>query len=304
VNRLLEAADRNEGRMKAAVKRSAFEGQRRVSVRRLFRAFRSRDRAGVEREALMGVQAMQKALDMALPTVIMAVVAAGGNVAATQLDRDIRRLQTAKAKTTKISFRFDRTNTSSVAWVERHAAELVTEVTDETRKAIRKIITRAFVEGLPPRQSAELLRRVVGLHSRDEDAVANLRDRIVESPGGKVFAGKTAIRVPEKGMSNARLRQTLTTYADKLLNRRALLIARTETIRGSNEGQNQLWKQAVNAGQLPRTANRVWIATEDERVCPTCSNLDGKIAKINGSFEGQFDGPPAHPACRCTTGLV
>jgi SPP1 gp7 family putative phage head morphogenesis protein len=304
VNRLLDAADRNEGRIKAAVKRAAFEGQRRISVRRAFRAFRTLDRAGVEREALMGVQGMQKALDVVLPTVIMAVVSAGGDVAAGQLARDIRRLQTAKQKTTKISFRFDRTNPSAVAWVERHAAELVTEVTDQTRIAIRKVITRAFVEGIPPRQSAELLRKVVGLHSRDEDAVANLRERILESPGGKVFAGKTAIRVPENGMPKARLRQILNTYSDRLLNRRALLIARTETIRGSNEGQNQLWKQAVNAGQLPRNTNRVWITTEDERVCPTCSQLDGKTAKINGSFEGKFDGPPAHPTCRCTTGLV
>jgi hypothetical protein len=303
VNRLLEAADRQEGRIKGAITRSGFEGQKRVSLRRAFVAFRKRDRAAVEREALQGVQAMQKALDTAIPPVIMAVVSAGADVAASQLGRASRKLKASRLDTPKIKFRFDRTNPSAVAWVERHAAELVTEVSDETRKAIRQIINRAFVEGIPPRQAAELLRKVVGLHSRDVAAIVNLRKRILDSPGGKVYAGKTPIRVPEKGMTKAKLRQTLSKYADRLRNKRALMIARTETIKGSNEGQNQLWKQAIEAGELPRTVMRVWITTPDERLCPICEALDGVTAKVFGSFNGQFDGPPAHPNCRCTTGI-
>jgi SPP1 gp7 family putative phage head morphogenesis protein len=259
----------------------------------------------------MGTQGLQKALDTTLPPAIMAVVTAGANVAAATLKRDASKVAAkraepfiGKSRTSKITFRFDRTNPGAVLWVERHAAELVTEVTDATRKAIRQIISRVFVEGIPPREAAELLRKVVGLHSRDEEAIQNLRKTILDSPGGKVYAGKRAIRVPEKGMTKKALRDTLSKYADRLHNRRALLIARTETIRGSNEGQNQLWRQAIDAGQLSRNANRVWIATPDERICPTCEALDGKIAPINGSFEGLYSSPPAHPACRCTTGLT
>lgn len=306
--RLLEAADRYEGRIKATFKRSALEGQRKISVQRTAKAFNRRDRASVEREALMGVQGMQKALDVALPPVIMAVVTAGASVAATTLARDAARVAKSpivhRKSSVKLTFRFDRTNPSAVLWVERHAAELVTEVTDETRKAIRKIITKAFVDEIPPREAAVMLRKVVGLHSRDLAAIENLRERILESPGGKVYAGKRPIRVPEKGMTKKALRDTLSKYADRLNNRRALLIARTETIRGSNEGQSQLWRQAVDAGQLSRNAKRIWITATDERVCPICENLDGKIAPLSGSFNGQFSSPPAHPACRCTTGLI
>jgi SPP1 gp7 family putative phage head morphogenesis protein len=308
MNRLLDAADRYEGRFKAAIKRSALDGQRKISIARTIRAFKLRDRASVEREALMGVLGFQKSLDTALPPAIMAVVSAGAAVAAVTLARDAKRISSqptiARQQTVTVSFRFDRTNPSAVLWVERHAAELVTEVTDQTRRAIRKIITKAFVEGIPPREAAVLLRKVVGLHSRDEEALSNLKQRILENPGGKVYAGKRAIRVPEKGMTNKALRDTLSKYADRLHNRRALLIARTETIRGSNEGQAQLWNQAVDAGKLSRTAKRVWITTPDERLCPICEGLEGKIAPLNGSFDGRFSGPPAHPACRCTTGLT
>lgn len=310
-NRLLEAADRYEGRFKATVKRASLEGQKRVSVRRAFKAFNRRDRASVEREALLGVQGLQKALELTLAPVIMSVVSAGAGVAAASLKRDASRVSKnpsspfANRRTKpQLTFRFDRTNPSAVLWVEQHAAELVTEVTDGTRKAIRRIITRAFVEGIPPREAAEMLRKVVGLHSRDEEAIEALRKRILDNPGGKVFAGKRPIRVPEKGMTKAKLRQTLSKYADRLRNRRALLIARTETIRGSNEGQNQLWNQAIERGQLPRNTKRVWIATGDERTCPICSELDGKVAPISGSFENRFSSPPAHPGCRCTTGLT
>lgn len=308
MNRLLDAADRYEGRFKAAIKRSALEGQRKISVQRATRAFKLRDRATIEREALVGVQGMQKSLDTLLPPAIMAVVSAGAGVAAITLKRDNTRVTTqptiSRKQSVKFTFRFDRTNPSAVLWVEQHAAELVTEVTDQTRRAIRKIITRAFVEGIPPREAAVMLRKVVGLHSRDEEAIDNLKQRILDNPGGKVFAGKKPIRVPENGMTNKKLRDTLSSYADRLNNRRALLIARTETIRGSNEGQNQLWNQAVASGQLSRTAKRVWIVTPDERLCPICEGLDGKIAPLNGSFDGRFSGPPAHPACRCTTGLT
>lgn len=86
---------------------------------------------------------------------------------------------------------------------------------------------------------------------------------------------------------------------------RADLIARTETMTAANEGQRQSWDQATEAGLLTGDEKRVWIATDDERVCPICDELDGETTDLDGEYPGDGgDGPPAHPDCRCTEGIA
>lgn len=88
---------------------------------------------------------------------------------------------------------------------------------------------------------------------------------------------------------------------------RAEVIARTETMRASNEGQIQLWDQATEAGLLTGDEKKEWIVTPDDRLCPICEPLDGVQVERDGSFDtdaGRVDNPPAHPRCRCTIGLA
>ena len=88
---------------------------------------------------------------------------------------------------------------------------------------------------------------------------------------------------------------------------RAEKIARTETIRAANKGQQEAWDQAAEAGLLTGKEKQVWIATPDDKTCPICEGLDGTEAAMGEEFEGEedsYDGPPAHPNCRCTIGLV
>lgn len=88
---------------------------------------------------------------------------------------------------------------------------------------------------------------------------------------------------------------------------RAEEIARTETMRASNEGQQALWDQAVDDGLLTGTEEQVWIVTPDDRLCPICEPLEDERAPLDGTFtvDGEeIDGPPAHPNCRCVLGLV
>lgn len=87
---------------------------------------------------------------------------------------------------------------------------------------------------------------------------------------------------------------------------RAETIARTETMRASNEGVQESWDQAVEEGLLTGKEQQVWIVTPDDRLCPICEPLDGVTAPLDGEFESDgetFNGPPAHPNCRCTVGL-
>jgi hypothetical protein len=97
-------------------------------------------------------------------------------------------------------------------------------------------------------------------------------------------------------------------YADALLLDRATSIARTETIAAANEGQREAWLQAEDQGLLnSEEVERVWIITDDDRLCPICEALDGATADLGGTFDsedvGPLTGPPAHPLCRCAQGL-
>lgn len=75
------------------------------------------------------------------------------------------------------------------------------------------------------------------------------------------------------------------------------MIARTETLRASNNGILDAYKQSgvVTAKE--------WYTARDARVCPVCAELDGKVVNLSGDFfESDFlggDQPPQHPRCRC-----
>jgi SPP1 gp7 family putative phage head morphogenesis protein len=87
---------------------------------------------------------------------------------------------------------------------------------------------------------------------------------------------------------------------------RAELIARTETMRASNEGQLEAWEQATEDGLLAGNEQKEWIVTPDDKLCPVCEQMDGVIIPLDEDFDvdgDMIEGPPAHPNCRCTLGL-
>lgn len=212
---------------------------------------------------------------------------------------------------------FDLTDPLVVAAAERHAGQLITAVTEETIRAVRGVIVEGIREGVPPREQARQIMRLVGLTERDAGAV----DRFWR---GMLEAGT------RQEQADARAQR----YADRLLRRRAENIARTEIIRASTEGTRQGWEAAADAGLLdPRTASVIWIVTPDDRLCPRCSALGGTtvgfVDKFTATVEATGDlsrnpggtarwtgptrplkeyitveGPPLHVACRCALGLV
>ena len=85
---------------------------------------------------------------------------------------------------------------------------------------------------------------------------------------------------------------------------RADMIARTETMLAANEGQRQAWDQAVEKGLLTGDDKATWIITPID-ACPECEALDGETRDLNGEYpDPGGDGPPLHPNCRCTEGIV
>jgi len=202
----------------------------------------------------------------------------------------------------------DITNPEAVRWAQTRSAELVREISAETRQVIRAVIVRAFRDGLAPDDTARELRGVIGLTTRQEQAVAAFRDRLNrlrERPPGSA-ADTNLRRVSNRGLTADRVNDLVAQYQARLLRQRTTTIARTEIMTASHEGQRQLWSQAVQDGALrPDNQERRWIVTPDDRLCPLCQALEGARAALDGGkYPGGIPGPPLHPNCRCTEGLV
>lgn len=189
---------------------------------------------------------------------------------------------------------FDLLNPESVHYLQNARFELVGQITKTTEAGVRQIVLDAFERGGHPRVQARRIRDLIGLTPRQGIALQNYR-ALLESERRK----------PSQVESLAER------YRKRLLTQRATNIARTETIRASNAGQQELWRQAAEQGLVDmQTAKRKWIVTPDDRLCPICKaipamNKEG--AAINQSFQtpiGLVQSPPAHPSCRCAMGLI
>lgn len=205
-----------------------------------------------------------------------------GIVAATELAQQL-----------SINAVFDIVNPAAVNWARQSSSRLIVDISDETRRAIRTLVANGIQNGVPAAQTARLLRDSIGLTERQALAVANYQAELLAN-------GRTADDITRLGSR----------YAQQLTNARAKLIARTETITSSNQGQQQAWQQNADKGLFdPERTKRRWSTTSDERACPICVPMNGQeVAFAGEAFKGG-DGsaiamPPAHPACRCSVGLV
>lgn len=175
-------------------------------------------------------------------------------------------------------------------YARAHAAELVRDITIETRYAVRRIVERAVHRGTVPRETARLLEQVIGLNSRQADALWRYGEALREA-----------------GIKPSRIVQLTERRARAMLRQRALVIARHETMQAANAGRRAVWGRDLADGNiLGHRWVREWVAIvpSDGRTCPTCVDLDGQRAPIGGSYPNGSDGPPAHVICRCTEKLV
>lgn len=276
--RLHQIADRAAGQLKVKILRAIASTLEGVSQSTLERAL-SRGDAEAAMRAIPWSQTGDPQLRAAFQATLEPVYRDAGDAAADQLDRSL-----------KAGLSFNMRDPRSERWAETFAATRVTEVSGETVDAIRQVITTAFTEGRHPYETAKDIREIVGLTTRQADAVRNYR---------------TLLEQDEIERTTEQEDRMVWRYREQLLAARAENIARTETLRAEAEGKQALFDQARDLGYLRDTDRRVWVASEDERTCPICADLDGQEVPLGQPFVGadgeRYDLEPAHPQCRCTT---
>jgi len=166
-------------------------------------------------------------------------------------------------------------------WAQQRVAELIREVTETTKEAVRQIIDRRFTEGLQTLRAAKQIRDMVGLTDRQELSVEKYRQGLIKD-----------------GLSlDAADRRALREIARKL-RKRGLLIARTEGRRAASAGQHEIFQEAARQGILDGgKAKRGWVAGPN--ACPDCMALDGKKVGLNEEFAPGIMFPPLHPGGEC-----
>lgn len=185
------------------------------------------------------------------------------------------------------AFRFDGENKAAQAAAKRQAARMVTNVSDETKAAIRDLITRSIREGIPPYDAARSIRSMVGMTSRQAQAAMNYRTSLLNS-----------------GLTLERVNTLVDRYTEKKIRERADMIARTEIMDALNDGALEAWGQAQDDGLLGDSATKEVLVVDDgacvQNICPP---LEGVKIPLDQPFEtsaGDFMAPPFHPHCRCT----
>jgi SPP1 gp7 family putative phage head morphogenesis protein len=265
--RLLGLADRYQIKFRNVLRTAVRIGQA-VSIEKLAAAIRTGNEAAIM-AAIPWDDRAEPALRAVLPPLTQELATAAARVAERLLPGDL-------------AYRFDITNPLSVKEALDHSSQLVTEIGEETRAGLRLAIANAIQVGQPPLAAARAIRGQVGLRSDQVAALAKLR---------------------EAGASDAQLARAAT----RKLREREVLITRTETMWAANEGQRMLWEQGQEAGVISATAQREYVVTPDDRLCPICEPLDGKLYGVDEQITtelGTVDSPPIHPNCRCTMSLV
>lgn len=201
------------------------------------------------------------------------------------------RVQLPAIQKATLNFAFDRDRPESAAWARAESANLVREITDGQRQAIRDVIVFGQEQGLSPQDTARRIQQTVGLTSQQAGWVSNFHTRQVSAGIASGLSLEQAVSAANG--ATARYQQQIHRY-------RAMTIARTEIMRANSQGRQQAWGQGLQGGWISPTAQKEWIAEMD--ACEICAPVNGTRVGVNALFP--IGEPPAHPNCRCDVLLI
>ena len=192
-----------------------------------------------------------------------------------------KRRRTASQRTA--GFGFNAKSREAQRWAKAYAGDRITNLNRETKINVRRMITESIRDGVPPRDSATLIREAVGLNRPQGIALRRYVRKLSPS-----------LSTAAKAKAGIRLKK-------KMIRRRALTIARTETIDSLSAGVEQCWAQAQGKGLLGKHAKKEWVTTPFG-ACNICKELNGSSVPLHDNFQsglGPLARPTAHPNCRC-----
>jgi uncharacterized protein with gpF-like domain len=180
------------------------------------------------------------------------------------------------ANVEEVIIAFDQTNTRAVNAMRNNQLRLVTNFTEQQRRATQSALVAGIQEGKNPREIARIFRNSIGLTQNQERWVRNY-ERALRNLDNVALARElrdrrfdpTVRRAIERGepLTNAQIDKMVARYRQRALKLRSETIARTEGLRVVHEGTDEMYRQAIESGQLQADQLiREWNTAGDERV--------------------------------------
>jgi len=236
----------------------------------------------------------------------------------------------------RVVFRFSVRNPAAEAWLRDHSSKLVTRIVEDQRVAIRLALTEGLERGQNPRTTAlEVVGRVnratgrreggiVGLTAAQERYVTRARQELLSGDPTQLRAyldrerrdkrfDRTVLAAIRTGkpMPADVVSRMVGRYADRLLDLRGEMLARTETMIALGKSRDDAIRQQIEAGKIrEEDVTKIWRSAGDNRVRHTHRSLNGKSVALDGSFHSasgavlRYPGDPQAPiseisGCRC-----
>lgn len=220
-----------------------------------------------------------------------------------------------------VNVAFDGTYRTTIEALQSHRVRLVHGFTVEQTQLTVNAVHQGQLAGANPIETAREFRNSIGLAPKQADAVRNYR-RLLETQDRAALQRTLRDRRFDPTVNNAvsngvpltptQITKMVDRYRDRMIKHRSEVIARTESLRALNTGQDVMYKQALDEGALEKDEVEFeWFTARDERVRVSHRVMHGQRRKQGEPFvtgNGALvlypcdpDGPAEDTIqCRCT----
>lgn len=189
---------------------------------------------------------------------------------------------------------FDHLNRGALDVMTRNKLRLVEGFMEEQKAATREALIDGIQRGLNPIEQARNFRDSIGLTQYQQQIVNNYR-RQLEALDRDLFDralrdkrfDSTVRRAIENGtpLSQAQINHMVQRYTDKWVKYRSEVIARTESLRSVHAGNNEMYRQAVERGDLDgNDLVRTWDTSGRANVRDSHRAMHGQQRKMGELF--------------------
>lgn len=229
-------------------------------------------------------------------------------------------------------FRFNARDLAAEKWLRDHSSELITNIVQDQRQAVKLALNDGMTKGQNPRTVAlDIVGRInkrtkrrtgglVGLNEQQANAVLKAREQLLSgdysaylrrSKRDKRFDRTiTKAKREDKPLTQAQVSAIVNRYSDRLLKLRGDTIARTEALSALHASQYEAIEQLIKTGKVtPNQVTLMWDASRDARTRIDHMIADGQLIKWGERFKvgGKSMKYPSDPAgganqvinCRC-----
>jgi len=189
---------------------------------------------------------------------------------------------------------FDHVNQHALSVMTRNRLRWVQEFVSEQREATRAALLDGIERGVNPIEQARAFRDSIGLTRYQQEIVNNYRRNLNElSP--RALARELRDRRFDRTVNRAirdgvplrqdQIEQMVSRYADRWVKYRSEVIARTESLASVHAGNNEMYRQAIEAGHLDAgDLTRRWDTSKLPNVRDSHAAMEGQQVGIGELF--------------------